>query len=610
MDDETAEIELLEQNLNKTRQISQRMTTILSSLDGRLIKLEKSILPLYTSTQVLTRRGNNIEAALQKIYEVASSQEGSAAEEALILRGPQPDQLGAYQDALERLNASIAFKAQDRDSGARENARLVESGAKKLAQMFTKLVAEGSSGTPPASTDFELSTFSPSLMADLKPLVAFLRTLPLPSTHPSHPAAPAILSTLKEAQNGYADMRGNWSKKCLEAYGRRVVERAETMEGVPAGRELGKWIENLLEVAESEYNLLNELSPLQNPSLLATTFATLLNPIIRLYNDTMSSLSSLIKRSLHKYTFLALSSYSALASHQASWDSLITRRADRSANELRDGLNSLRGVCLRSFPEFLADLKLAALGKGGELGTGLADFTVSTVRYMEQIVQVQDGVGSSLVALGDGNWKMGEGMRAAANKGPKLGEGSEHILIEHYIYDVVNTTIGSLQTLSRSERIPAFGSVFLLNNISYLRTYLLRPRAPLFALLSRPTQDVITSSFRTAKAGYFDSNFSPLIQVLADDKDSKGGKAAMKEKFVRFFDLLEEVKERHKMAKVLEGDDEDDAREMLMEEAVKLVVPSLQRFTQKTKEKEFSKNPSKYIKMSPEEVETQIRSLY
>lgn len=129
-------------------------------------------------------------------------------------------------------------------------ARLVESGAKKLAQMFTKLVAEGSSGTPPASTDFELSTFSPSLMADLKPLVAFLRTLPLPSTHPSHPAAPSILSTLKEAQNGYADMRGNWAKKCLEAYGRRVVERAETMEGVPAGRELGKWIENLLEVAE------------------------------------------------------------------------------------------------------------------------------------------------------------------------------------------------------------------------------------------------------------------------------------------------------------------------------------------------------------------------
>lgn len=184
-----------------------------------------------------------------------------------VVDSPQPDQLRAYQDALERLNASIAFKAQDRDSGMRENvslvlillllatqaglqARLVETGAKKLAQMFTKLVAEGSSGTPPAGSEFELSEFSPSLMTNLKPLVAFLRTLPLPSTHPSHPAAPAILSTLKEAQTGYADMRGNWSKKCLEAYGRRVVERAETMEGVPAGRELGKWVDNLLDVAE------------------------------------------------------------------------------------------------------------------------------------------------------------------------------------------------------------------------------------------------------------------------------------------------------------------------------------------------------------------------
>lgn len=48
----------------------------------------------------------------------------------------------------------------------------------------------------------------------------------------------------------------------------------------------------------------------------------------------------------------------------------------RDANELKDGLNTIKGVCLRSFPEFLADLKLAATnpGKGGELGVGLTDF--------------------------------------------------------------------------------------------------------------------------------------------------------------------------------------------------------------------------------------------
>jgi exocyst complex component 7 len=65
----------LEQNLNKTHQISVRMTgmvllrilriatqslsAILNGFDTRLAKLEKSILPLYNSSQVLTRRANS-----------------------------------------------------------------------------------------------------------------------------------------------------------------------------------------------------------------------------------------------------------------------------------------------------------------------------------------------------------------------------------------------------------------------------------------------------------------------------------------------------------------------------------------------------------------------
>jgi exocyst complex component 7 len=76
---------------------------ILTSFDTRLIKLEKSVLPLYNSTQILNRRAKSasprlaeyrnlidtidIEKALVKIDEVASNQEGIAAEEALILRG-------------------------------------------------------------------------------------------------------------------------------------------------------------------------------------------------------------------------------------------------------------------------------------------------------------------------------------------------------------------------------------------------------------------------------------------------------------------------------------------------------------------------------------------
>jgi exocyst complex protein 7 len=130
-------------------------------------------------------------------------------------------------------------------------AHLVETGAKKLAQLYTTLVAEGSSGVAPAPGTARVSTsFPSSLLANLSPLVSFLQTLPLPSTHPSHPAAPAILSTLTEAQKGYADMRGNWSVKCLEGQGKRLVTRADTIDAIATGIDFGQWVQSLLVVAE------------------------------------------------------------------------------------------------------------------------------------------------------------------------------------------------------------------------------------------------------------------------------------------------------------------------------------------------------------------------
>lgn len=90
-----------------------------------------------------------------------------------------------------------------------------------------------------------------------------------------------------------------------------------------------------------------------------------------------------MKRALHQHTFLALSAYSRLSdvSVAGRWDDVIVRRsgsgsATLNVNTLKEGLHSLRAVCLRSFPEFLADIKMAAVAAGGgEIGTGVADIT-------------------------------------------------------------------------------------------------------------------------------------------------------------------------------------------------------------------------------------------
>lgn len=245
-----------------------------------------------------------------------------------------------------------------------------------------------------------MPAFPVPVLTTLRQLVSILRTMPLPSTHPSHPAAPEILTTLKDAQKGYADMRGVWTRKCLEAQGKRVVDRADTIDGVVAGQEFGRWVELVLSVAEvhfhsfltrssthsvltqDEYQLLTQLTPLSPPTLLAPTYATLLAPLLTLFSSSLGALAMLIKKALHKYNFLALAAYDALLSLQPQWNAVLARRgSEAQGNELKDGLGTLRAVCLRSFPEFLADLKMGAMGRGGET-TGLAEFAINVNPFL------------------------------------------------------------------------------------------------------------------------------------------------------------------------------------------------------------------------------------
>ena len=156
----------------------------------------------------------------------------------------------------------------------------------------------------------------------------------------------------------------------------------------------------------------------------------------------------------------------------------------------------------------------------------------------------------------------------------------------------MNTVYASLSSISKSQKRPFFGSIYLLNNVAHLRMHiLLEPRNKnIMPLLSKPTRDALNSNFRLAKSEYFNNNFMPLLGVLADEPSGgkSGGKAATKEKFTKFFDLLEEVAERHRTARVLEDDEE--GKETVADEVVRLVVPNLQQFTTKNKEKEFIKS--------------------
>ena len=53
------------------------------------------------------------------------------------------------------------------------------------------------------------------------------------------------------------------------------------------------------------------------------------------------------------------------------------------------------------------------------------------MQYLERLPDVQDAVASALMTLGDGNWRMGEGVQVG-QKAPKIADIDERTILEHY----------------------------------------------------------------------------------------------------------------------------------------------------------------------------------
>ncbi|THU94691.1 hypothetical protein K435DRAFT_860320 [Dendrothele bispora CBS 962.96] len=275
---------------------------------------------------------------------------------------------------LEKLNAFIAFKANARDS----------------------------SDTMPTSPQ------ALSLLPSYLPCACWppsCELYPFHPTHPSHPAAPSIFSCLKEAQRGYADMRGTWTRCFLKSSGKHILDCTETgIAPIEIGEEFGSWTQSVFSIARDKHDLLVELSAI--PGQAGPSYTLLLHSVLAMFGTTSTLLVTLVKRSLHKYGFVALTSVGGGREAER------VGRGRKESNEFRDALQTIKSLCLRLFPEVLADVKLppsmASANKFGDRNTGLADTTTNTVAFLNRNVEVFSASTDDPFSLGDGNQKMGK----------------------------------------------------------------------------------------------------------------------------------------------------------------------------------------------------------
>lgn len=120
------------------------------------------------------------------------------------------------------------------------------------------------------------------------------------------------------------------------------------------------------------------------PKSPSTSLASIFGPSLNALEDYLTSQISIIKKSLTTSTFYAFELYQTLVQRQTDWQE-ITGELDfdqKTSKLVEETGNTLRGACLRSFPEVLVDIRTSQTGTKGD-SSSIADVTYRVRRHLK-----------------------------------------------------------------------------------------------------------------------------------------------------------------------------------------------------------------------------------
>ncbi|KIS70687.1 uncharacterized protein UMAG_01845 [Mycosarcoma maydis] len=397
--------------------------------------------------------------------------------------------------------------------------------------------------------------------------------------------------------------------------------------------------------------------------LLASTFSQLASQPLTALIESLGTVQSHVRRHLATHTSFLLDLIGALSGIVLTgrWDVLLramedspeaplhsTSPIDRAELDLNTGFapaaevleiySKLKNTAIGIFPRFIEDVKAIPARKVSEVpSTSVNEITYLGLQFIRQITEYSDVVSPLLHTLGNGNWMMSSGVAPILSLGLD-SDASKQSIVGDYLNDVVAVVLTSLEARSRAIRQPSTASVFLLNNIGHLRRSVSAPlpsylgaaedgsSVSIISLhLGEMGNDLLGTALRQANTSYLDA-WSPVVAPLMDDQPlnatqyhrhatskligvgSGSEKNQVKDRFARFYEALEDLERLHRAYPVNREDHE--LKERLTRDVTRLVCPMYARFLAKHKASDFTKNPSKHIRMTEQEVEDKIASLF
>ncbi|OZJ04293.1 hypothetical protein BZG36_02573 [Bifiguratus adelaidae] len=622
--DESEELHQLQANMQKLSALSDKMMGVLGSFDSRLGNLERSILPIHKSTQKLTLLADNIDKTLQETGKIVKSLDLVSIEEKTILKGPNEEDIIPYLQAMARIRDGLQYLEQCRlpacDKAMGQLRQLLKAGMLQLESLFRKWLTAASD---PMDAHVFLRESSPA-SSKPDPKLSQLSTYITTSSKETGYAV--------DFTKPYVDIRSLFLQKSLSSLGQGslLTERQQGSSYEKGSGGYIKYTDAVLRMFMSESKYVIAL--LSSPTHRLTAFHGSLQLALNEYTSIGRQLNQTIRRNPHNDIFLLLDVLEHYESHwKTDWDDVLEAisgpglslipQAQSQRGEVSSLMNEFLSNGGRSFIDFADEVKgrrekdiyssLAADGTVHEL-------TSNTLSYLKRLLEYTDTVTALLLALGNGGWNNPQAMTTFQNlsawdalKVGKERDGRE--MITAFYVEILDVLVQTLQQKSKGYRKPALTAIFLLNNFHHIAKQV--RQVPLSSILDESVEQKFARLVRRQLDTYQDS-WKPCVENLMDITYVKGGslkttlnsadKQAIKDKFKNFNTEFEDIYRSQKAYAI----PDPDLRSQLIRDIKKVLLPLYSRFLERYQNSDFSKNTSKYIRWSNEQLEHMVNGLF
>ncbi|XP_024140383.1 exocyst complex component 7 isoform X11 [Oryzias melastigma] len=637
-------LSFIRENLEKSDQLTKGMVSILSSFESRLMQLENSIIPVHKQTENLQRLQENVDKTLSCMDHVISYYHVAKDTDRIIREGPA-GRLDEYLACIAKIQKAVEY-FQDNNPDSPElntvKARF-EKGKELLEAEFRSLLTRYSKPVPPIlildtiSVDEELEVQEEVVLehlpeAVLQDIICITGWL-------------VEFGRNQDFMNVYFQIRSNQLDRSIKGlkehfrknsassgvlYSPAVQTKRKDTPTKKVPKRPGKddvldieidsyihCISAFVKLAQSEYALLTEIIPEHHQK---KTFDSLIQEALDNLMLEGDNIVSAARRAIMRHDYSAVLTIFPILRHlkmnKSDFDSTLQGTAASTKNKLPTLITSMETIGAKALEEFADSIKNDPdkeynMPKDGTVH----ELTSNAILFLQQLLDFHETAGAMLASqvLGD-TYNIPLDPRESSSATNYSSDFNKRLL-SSYICKVLGNLQLNLLSKSKVYEDSALSAIFLHNNYNYILKSLEKSELIQLVTVTQKRAEASYKELIQQQIEFYQRSWLKVTEHLTDRnmpvlqpgmklKDKE--RQVIKDKFKGFNDGLEEL------CKIQKGwaIPDKDQRDFIRQAQKRVVSEAYRAFLQRCTNISFTKNPEKYHKYRPEEVEEMIEKLF